>query len=286
MKWSIAGLFGLGFLSAACAAILVATLQAGETQPVNEGPVEPATAEIAVAADDFDVMSILDEDSITIRTVNLDAAPADGFSDPIQLIGKMLASPMKKGQPFSRDNLVAEGSAAHLAASLPEGSRIVSIVLTDSMGVENLLEPGSLVDVLASMRRTSAGGKSHPVAITLLRGVRVVAIGNRTLVSPAQKNPQASSVRMSGGRPSVSLLVDSQQAEKLKLAAQEGSLTLALRNPLDASGSSDEAEGGVTGLDTLSPAFSSSGETVEAPSSYWETVIVRGGVAESKKFDL
>ena len=110
------------------------------------------------------------------------------------------------------------------------------------------------------------------------------------------------------GKSRITLLVHPAQAEQLKLAMQEGSISMVLRNPLDV------AQGHLAGtrLSNLSPtranakqmAYRPESEEPEpepvkmhfepilglgdsaADSELWETVIYRGGQTEIKTFKI
>jgi Flp pilus assembly protein CpaB len=172
----------------------------------------------------------VDAAALETRTIQVGLAPVGAFTDPVQCIGKLLTAPVRAGQALTADAFAADGSFSRLAAALPAGRRAVSISLGDA-GSASLLYPGCVVDVLATMRITRASGAQRPVTVTLMQSVSVLAVGSQSIVSgPAPATPAANAAT---DRPAVVLLVDSRQAEMLKLAMQEGSLSLVLRNPND-----------------------------------------------------
>jgi pilus assembly protein CpaB len=187
-------------------------------------------------------------------------------------IGKVLLRAVEEGEAITSGLFAGLGSGVHLASALKPGMRAVSVTLTDNMGLEHLLYPGSVVDVLASMAvRDDAGGEARPVSMTLLQGVFVLAVGDETVVSESAQATDVGSLMRQPKRPSVTLLVDSKQAELLKLAMQEGSVSMVLRNPADER--AVVAEG--TPLYELSP-------ILEAPRARREVVVFKGGQAETK----
>ena len=294
MKWVIGGLFGLGTVAATCAAVLVAGLGADDGP---QGPGETAAAaevEVAVAARALAGLEVVDASAVATRRVARAALAATTCIDPVQVVGHVLLAPMEEGQVFTTDRFAVEGSAAQLAATIGAGQRAVSVTLADPMSTEDLLYPGCLVDVLFS--RPSID-REDPLSSTLLQGVRVLGIGDRTIVAPGGP---PSLVGTGGGnngrRPAVSLLVTPQQAQVLKLAMQEGSVTLALRNPSDAqpapvAGTGPEAFWPVSRPQVVSvlPATPSDpappAVPVQMPAARWETVVIRGGQAERLVFD-
>jgi len=299
MKWVTVGLFALGTVAATCAAVLVASMGDDAASPT---PGAPPDVTVVVASRDLTAMTVLDESCLVSRKVPSGLAPAGTFGDPLQVIGKVLTKQLESGEAFTAQAFVADGSAMRLAAALPDGRRAVTVTLNDSLGGEGLLYPGCLVDVLATMRMP-AGDSEQPVTLTLLQGISVLAVGTRTIVSPAEEaDPKVEDVRRSE-RPAVTLLVDGRQAEMLKLATEEGSVSLVLRNPHDLA--RPAAPG--TDLASLSPVLTLAREPVvedrqasapeqAAPAPVvvvqrplqrtWEAVVLRGGERESHVFEL
>jgi Flp pilus assembly protein CpaB len=94
--------------------------------------------------------------------------------------------------------------------------------------------------VLVSLNRpsTEGSGTKEAMSMTLLQGVGVLAIDDTSVMSdPASSEPStpetATSARRGRRDRLVTLMVNSNQAKALQLAAQYGAVSLALRNPLD-----------------------------------------------------
>jgi pilus assembly protein CpaB len=290
MKWLTVGLMALGTVAATGTAVLVASLQAGSA---GEGPAT-RDVNVLVAARDLSPMAVLGQSDVVTRTVGDGVAPPDTFRDPLQVVGKVLTTPLQAGQPFTQGSFASDGSASRLAAALPPGRRAVTINLSDPLGSEYLLYPGCLVDVLATMRFAQDGGE-QPVTVTLLQGVSVLAVGDRTIVSPEPATPEPVQAPRDGARPAVTLLLDGRQAEALKLAMEEGRVSLVLRNPADVA---HQAAGG-TDMAALSTGLSRAAEPAPTPGAdaypppahnplkrTWDTVVLRGAERQDLTFEL
>lgn len=278
MKWSIIALFALGIVAAICAAMLVTSIQVGSVglgTDVQAQEVAPVEVEVVVAARALEALSVIEASAVTTRSISAADAPADALAHPTLVIGKVLLRSVAEGQLISAEALASEGSGVHVASALRPGMRAVSIALSDSMGLEGLLYPGSVVDVIASMNlRAELDGQPRPVSMTLLQGVFVLAVGQRTVVS--EPAGELTSTPVSGRRrPNVTLLVDLQQAEALKLAMQEGSVSLVLRNPTDET--VEEVAG--TSLNSLAPVVG-----VQPVSQ--QIVVTKGGVPQIQTFRI
>ncbi len=235
MKWTVVALIVLGVLAAGAASVLTSSLRAQRTaQAGANGATWTPQVQIVVAARDLPAMGLLDASSVTQKTVPETVQHAGVLSSPHQVVGQILTVPMVEGQPFRRADLAGEVLGLNLAATLPQGLRAMTISLAGDAGIKGLLYPSCLVDVVASFRLPSARGSitGELVSATLLQGVTVLAIGNRSTVS----NP-ATAAEAAESAPNkqhlVTLLVDMQQAEALQLATTHGSVTLVLRNPHD-----------------------------------------------------
>lgn len=230
LNWAAVGLVALGIVAALCAAVLVATLRSRVTDAQN-GPVAQADVEVLVAAKDIPIKAVIDAGSFTMRKVALKQAPRDYLSDPVQVTGKVLCVPMVSGQAFTRTCFAPAGSGLEIASILPKGMRAVSISLSNYSGLEGLLYPGSIVDILVSLKLPGTDGdQTQAVSTPLLQNIQVLGVEGRTILSP--DGTGGSSERTSRQK-TITLMVDLKQAEALQLAMQHGSISLAMRNPLD-----------------------------------------------------
>ena len=111
--------------------------------------------------------------------------------------------------------------------------RAVSVPVSKHSVMGGLLYPGSIVDVVATFRLSNNDrATGEAISTTLLHGVQVLAIQQKSIMSGPDSEEQSAppaSVR----ELTVTLMVDSKQAQALQLAMEKGSVSLAMRNPLD-----------------------------------------------------
>jgi len=136
--------------------------------------------------------------------------------------------------PLLRDDLIRDGKLAAkdagrgMAALVPTGMRAYTIMTpTIASGVGGFILPGNKVDVVLSVTERSlddvTGGGS---ATTLLQNVEILAV-DQTIDAPMDNKIDPQEMR------SVTLLVMPDQANKLSLAQDKGTLHLSLRNDDD-----------------------------------------------------
>jgi pilus assembly protein CpaB len=323
MKWSVIGLVSLGGLAGISAAVLVASLPRTsqprpvsapelevEQPPFEEPAIEEPKLDVLIASRDLAAMAVVEASQVERRHVLASQAPAGSYSDPVQVVGKLLITPMTTGQPFTPDSFASEQSGLHISTALHRGKRAVNVTLSDTMGMEELLYPGSVVDVLASMKfELEDGVGQHRVSMTILQNVFVLAVGGQTVVGDEEE--EGLSDARPDRRPTVTLLVDPEEAEILKLAMDEGSVSLAMRNPMDDgwTNSRGTRAGSLSPLIALleeskrnnllekerhememerssianEPEARPTKEEKTAPA--WVTLVLRGGVPELKTFE-
>lgn len=321
MKWSIAGLMVLGLLAAVCATLLVSAVMAR----TDAGPSGQAqVVQVVVAKRAMPAMSVVEASSVEVREVARADAPSGHLGDTLEGVGKVLALPVVEGQPLTRSLFVSAGSGLELAATLPEGMRAVSLSLANDSGMVGLIGPGATVDVIASFKTGSSGRSGEAVSVTLLQGVQVLGLEQQTVVSPATGDEKTLPSANPGKRLVVTLKVDLEQAQALQLATQYGEVSLAMRNPLDATKSDvsmvalkdlARLRGGPIQPAAMSRLFqesenrvlnslgdiigeASAGDAAEEPASanhsemsmarnrVWRTTVLRGRAAETQTFEL
>ncbi len=236
MRWAIVVLIILGILAALSASLLVKALRA-EGEFGSKGETSAVIATRALPA-----MSL-----ITSQNVVLKKMPRKGlitgtyFTDPVQIAGKVLAVPVVEGQVIKRNFLISEGTGAQLAAVLQPGMRAVSVPVSKHSVMGGLLYPGCLVDVIATFRLRYQDERGQAISTTLLHSIQVLAVQDESIISKAEQEKTKSTARASSeGQLTVTLMVDTRQAEALQLAMENGKISLAMRNPLDQKASDTE----------------------------------------------
>jgi len=310
MRLTVIGLVALGLLAAVCAAVLVAALRVQKApQIAGEGEIE--MVEIVVAVKPLPAMTVVDAASVEVRSMPVNELPRGAFRSAAGVIGKVLIAPIGEGQPFSQTAFARDGSGVHLASVLKDGYRAMSVSLQDFSGLDGLLYPGSMVDVIASFRMAQEAEDGSVrggdvISTVLLEAIQVLAIEEQTIVSGQLKEgPEVEAARTNRNRRVVTLLVDPRQAEALQLASGHGTIALALRNPMDMAVVDRR---GTSFLD-LSPTFGhrmiavAGGDAAELPLvpapptppaepeaepvvPSWETTILRGSNSAKQSFDL
>ncbi len=123
----------------------------------------PAGTPVVTAGADLPAGTVLDTAALGMTELPSSAVPAGSASDPAALAGRVLAAPLRAGEPVTDVRLVGPG----LTALLPAGQVAAPVRLAD-LGVAGLATAGDRVDVLAT---ASGAGRAEVVA----RGALVLA---------------------------------------------------------------------------------------------------------------
>jgi len=303
MKWAVILLCLLGVAAALCAAFLVNALRIPTTvvTPATQPVADEEKVQVLCATTGIPAMTVIDAGNVTIKMYPKNLVPKNYIASPGEVVGKVITASVVEGQPFVAANF-AENSVTprQVADAIPKGKRAVGISVTDYSGLEGMLFPGSTVDVMASFKPEGSDW-SEAVTATLLENIQVLGIEKQTVVSQGKTLSDDSSINRGSTR-RVTLLVDTQQAKKLQLAMQHGTLSLALRNPLD-TGHADNASVSVRRLLTdLAPfgieipiaknpadPFANGAPTTrpaEPAGPQWQVTVIRGEVTETKSFPM
>jgi len=140
---------------------------------------------------------------------------------PEDVVGRILLYPIPSKEPIRESLLAGPGAAIGLTAKIPDGMRAVAVVTNEVNNVSGFLFPGSHVDVLVTFKQEVG---NEPMTTTVLQNIEVLSTGERLQPDPSGK-PQNVKV--------VTLLMTPDDAQKLLLASNQGTVQFVLRNGAD-----------------------------------------------------
>jgi pilus assembly protein CpaB len=169
----------------------------------------------------------LDKAQLAIVNWPKDSVPKGAFHSIEAVLSKTgserdaryVLAKLERGEPILESKITKPGEKAILSAKLAPGKKAVSIKVNDVMGVAGFVNPGDSVDIML-IRRVREGGEDSSYSDVLLQGMKVLAIDQ--LVDGEIGKPSVAKT--------VTLEVDTREAQKLALAQSVGMLSLALRN--------------------------------------------------------
>jgi pilus assembly protein CpaB len=185
----------------------------------NEAPV--ATRDLVVAARALPLGVTIKPEDVKLSKVPEAQFPKGAFSKPEEVVDRPVVSNILGDEPVLEGRLAARGSGMGLAPIIPVGMRAVSVRVSDVTSVAGFVLPGLRVDVLVTGQPPGTQGM---VTTTCLQNILVLSAGQSIQPDGNGKAIQT---------PTVTLLVNPEQAEILTLAGSEGRVQLVLRNSSD-----------------------------------------------------
>lgn len=186
---------------------------------------------IVVAAQPMRFGKVIEPQSLKTLEWPAEHIPEGAFvkvEDLLDAEGKprYVMSSFEENEPIIASKITGAGQRATLSAVLSEGMKAVSIRVNDVLGVAGFVLPGDRVDIMLTHNRvTSTQRRGQVQTDVLLQGVRVLAVDQ----SADDRTDKPSVVK------TVTFEVSTREAQKLTLATNIGTLSLALRNIASAS---------------------------------------------------
>jgi pilus assembly protein CpaB len=155
----------------------------------------------------------------------------------VDMNGAIARVPISAGEPINESKLVRAGQGGILAAILRPGMRAFSIRIKEETAAGRLILPNDHVDVILVRKARSGPAHEDATPETLLRNIRVLAIGQSIETREGKKSAEGATA---------TLEMSPRHTELLAQAGSLGEVTLALRSVADISeestASSDGAE--------------------------------------------
>jgi pilus assembly protein CpaB len=190
--------------------------------PVRE--VEVASLHAVVAAREIPVGTIVTKDHVKLVPWPKRNPVPGSFTKVEDVVERGAIVQIVQNEPLTETKLAPLGSGGGLPPTIPEGMRAISVKTNVVVGVAGFVIPGTRVDVLVTVKK---GNDDEPISRAVVSNVQVLTSGTRfdQEKAKAEGKPMQASV--------ITLLVTPEDAERISLAANQGQITLTLRNPLD-----------------------------------------------------
>jgi Flp pilus assembly protein CpaB len=213
---------------------------------------ERTTVDVVIAASDIPLGSKITADMLTTEKRDKADQPPDGYSVPSDVIGQTARQSVTQGQYISTAILSGDsGSIANI--EVPAGKVAMAIQVDQVSGVGTITKAGDHVDMLIGLTGdkfpvVTLDAETNSVSVVsglnstsvklLLQGMQVLG----TLLPPPPQDTGNNAEGEDTGQPDTALTgqqqivivaVDAQQAEVIKYAQIEGSISLVLRSADD-----------------------------------------------------
>ncbi len=176
--------------------------------------------EVVAAAENIPLGSTIEQRQLKKVLWPRANVPPGIFQDPALLVGRTVVSNVFMGEPLMEAKLASgDSKSGVMAYIIPEGHRAMAVAVNDVAGVAGFVLPNSTVDVIV----TTTPPRGPRISKIVLQNLRVLAVGQKM----EEKEGKAIQV------PTVTVSITPEEAEKLALASNVGTLQLLLRGAKD-----------------------------------------------------
>jgi pilus assembly protein CpaB len=192
-----------------------------QTAPEQMVKVEADAVPVAIAVIDMPWGTQLKSDQVKLTPFLEESVPSGYFTDASLLEGRVLITPLKKGEPILESRLAPTSvTTGGISAVLQIGKRALAVKGDKVIGLSGLIRPGNRVDVLVTLTDPR---KKIEVTKVVLENILVLATGHEIQKSDKGESPVDV----------FTLEVTPGEGERLALASNQGKLQFALRSPID-----------------------------------------------------
>ena len=277
-----AALFLVGSLmGAALAAYAVVSVLRTAQDEVEAARKGPDTVPVVIATRTLDMGLTITEDDVVIRHLVPEMLPADQtYSDADVVIGRTPRAKILPNEPVRRERLASADAGVGLNALIRKGMRAMTVQVDHQSGVGGFIQPGNYVDVIVTIRPDDQRGRTKWATETILSGIPVLTVAATEVEKETEDGENKRRLPTRRQKPSVTLELSSEQAEKLALAVSKGDIHLVLRGDLD-----------ITSEEQANTAPLSTSELIgyKAPRrgrrTHSTAVVIQGSRTETARFD-
>jgi len=180
---------------------------------------------VVVASSDIELGSKLNLQMLTTVDWPSGSVPKGAFTELKDLQDRVVRISVQRGEAVLSSKLAPIGTQGGLSAVISEGKRAMTVRVNDVVGVAGFALPGNYVDVMvnALQERDGRFEENRQISKTVLEHVLVLAVAQES--SRDDTKPKVVNA--------VTLELSIDDAEKLDLARNVGTLSLVLRNQID-----------------------------------------------------
>jgi pilus assembly protein CpaB len=231
---------------------LVAVLGAFKALQATRLGSRVTTQRIVVATREIPEGAMIERAAVTSADWPIATIPAGAFAALDSVVGRITRVAVFTGDPIVPARLAPVGSGPGLEVKIAAGKRAMGVRINDVAGISGLIQPNSRVDVLVTLRTDALSQRQ--VAKVFMENMRVLSVG-RHMERDANGDPIDATT--------ATLEVTPDEAERLAVAMNQGSIQLVLRGYGDPS---NVATSGASSTDVLAQLRNARTAPLPAPS--------------------
>lgn len=196
---------------------VLATFGAYRYLVANSAPAKVLSQPVVVAAKDIPEGSPIDRQALVLASWPSTTVPVGAYSSIDSVVGRVTRVNVFNGEPIVPGRLAPAGTGPGLELKIPPGQRAMAVRINDVAGISGLIQPNSRVDVLVTIADQATGKQ---VAKLFMENMRVLSVGTEIQRDASGKANTATTVTLG---------VTPEEAERLAIAMNTGSIQLVLR---------------------------------------------------------
>ncbi|MEJ7810130.1 MAG: Flp pilus assembly protein CpaB [Gemmatimonadaceae bacterium] len=177
------------------------------------------TVPVIVAMRDIPEGHSIDRTAISASQWPAQTVPAGAFASVDSVVGRVTRVPVFRGEPLVPGRLAPAGTGPGLEVKITPGKRAMAVRINDVAGISGLIQPNARVDVLVTLRE-EGGSRDQQVAKLFMENMRVLSVGDKVQRGDDGESSDAKTA---------TLEVTPDEAERLAVAVNQGSIALVLR---------------------------------------------------------
>jgi pilus assembly protein CpaB len=226
-------------LLAFVAAAIVWNVIKNSQQQIKEAQKPKETVPVIIAVRDLYMGLPISPDDVVVRNIIPEMVPRDQtFPELEKVLGRTPRERILANEPIREERLASATAGVGLNAIVTPGKRAMTVATDTETAVAGLLQAGNFVDVIVTIKPedpTAVGAKY--VAETILQEIKILAVGSNLGGNSAKeeeakdaKKKKEASKKM---KPSITVELTPEEAEKLALAQTRGEIHVVLRSDID-----------------------------------------------------
>lgn len=190
------------------------------------------TVQTVVAIRDLYMGIPITQQDVALRDLMPEMVPPDAaFQSVDEVVGRTPRERILANELIRTERLARRDAGIGLNAIVTPGKRAMAIEVNTESGVAGFLQPNNFVDVIVTIKPDEEVDGAKWVTETILQGIKVLAVDSNLGSNEEQEKEKQNRARRL--KPSVTLEVTLEEAEKLALSTSRGELHLVLRSDVD-----------------------------------------------------
>jgi pilus assembly protein CpaB len=181
-------------------------------RPVQEE--QKNTLNVVIASKPIEAGTRLSHEIMDVKEWPAEAVPVNAFNYPESLLGRIVSADVASGEPILPNKLIDKDTQT---LEIPPGYRAITLPVDNISGVGGFLMPGSRVDLLTVVPKSTDGKSNEKVSKLLIQNVRVLATSSGSAAT--SRGPRAAKEEKSS---TITIAIPAQDATKVALAYDNG----------------------------------------------------------------